>query len=301
MPVAPDEIAVHPEFERLFREVQTGREELSALLFERDELIFHVCKDIEADYMLKIGSLEYKAYEFECGILRIKRKIELVQAKLNRQEFVYLPAIEELLDAEYAEYTENLQARLNSINEALRRNEGGRLSAEDSVELKKLYRQALKKLHPDLNPNLPEERRRLFPKAILAYRSGDLNAVRTICLLLAEITPSVESSGDPDALEALRMERDMLRERGVALRESIEKIKNSFPYNRKAFLRDAQKVAERVRELDDLLAHYREVYAEYEQRLGEMLTDASGETGGDAPKSGEPRSPERYFVMPGEP
>ena len=36
--------------------------------------------------MLKIGKLEYTIFEYQCNILRIKRKIEIIQAALNREQ-----------------------------------------------------------------------------------------------------------------------------------------------------------------------------------------------------------------------
>ena len=79
-------VIVFPDFEKLKSEVEKMRTELSMLLLERDELQFVICKNIETEYMLKLGSIEYKAYEAQCAALRLKRKIELIQAKKNRQE-----------------------------------------------------------------------------------------------------------------------------------------------------------------------------------------------------------------------
>ena len=79
------------------------------LLLERDELRFVICKNIETAYMLALGSLEYKAFELNCNVLRIKRKIDLIQAKKNRQEKIALSAIDKLLDKEFAGF----QCQLN--------------------------------------------------------------------------------------------------------------------------------------------------------------------------------------------
>lgn len=79
-------VIVFPDFEKLKSEVEKKRTELSMLLLERDELQFVICKNIETEYMLKLGSIEYKAYEAQCAALRLKRKIDLIQAKKNRQE-----------------------------------------------------------------------------------------------------------------------------------------------------------------------------------------------------------------------
>ena len=89
---SPSNVIVFPDFEKLKSEVEKMRTELSMLLLERDELQFVICKNIETEYMLKLGSIEYKAYEAQCATLRLKRKIELIQAKKNRQErSLFLP------------------------------------------------------------------------------------------------------------------------------------------------------------------------------------------------------------------
>jgi len=70
-----------PGFEELKAAVNKLCAELSMLQLEHDELLYVECKNIETAYMLAIGGLEYKAYEVECAILRLKRKIELIRAK----------------------------------------------------------------------------------------------------------------------------------------------------------------------------------------------------------------------------
>lgn len=86
-------IILFPDFEKLKNEVEEMHTELSMLLLERDELQFVICKNIETEYMLKLGSIEYKAYESQCTFLRLKRKIELIQAKKNRQEKIIISDI----------------------------------------------------------------------------------------------------------------------------------------------------------------------------------------------------------------
>lgn len=113
---SPSNVIVFPDFEKLKSEVEKMRTELSMLLLERDELQFVICKNIETEYMLKLGSIEYKAYEAQCAALRLKRKIELIQAKKNRQEKVIISTIEETLDNEFAEYQKQLDEQIDKMN-----------------------------------------------------------------------------------------------------------------------------------------------------------------------------------------
>lgn len=150
------DIILSPEYESLQKEIEKLNHDLSAVLFEKDELIYHICPKIESKYMLEIGVLEYKVFEFQCKILRIKRKIELIQQRFNRQEPVVLDLIEEQLDKEYAKYEVRLKEKLNSINDALAMSQCKELSYEDTQELKRIYRKIVKSLHPDMNPNITE-------------------------------------------------------------------------------------------------------------------------------------------------
>ena len=100
-----------------------------------------------AVYMLKICSIEYKAYEAQCIALRLKRKIEFIQAKKNRQEKVVISAIEDTLDNEFAEYQKKLDEQIDKMNDAFKRSKAEVLSDEDNKELKRLYCKIVKALH----------------------------------------------------------------------------------------------------------------------------------------------------------
>lgn len=173
-------VIVFPDFEKLKSEVEKMRTELSMLLLERDELQFVICKNIETEYMLKLGSIEYKAYKAQCAALRLKRKIELIQAKKNRQEKVIISAIEETLDSEFAEYQKQLNEQIDKMNDALKRSKAEVLSNEDNKKFKKLYRKIVKALHPDINPDVSEAQVQLFDNAVSAYKNGDLNTLKII-------------------------------------------------------------------------------------------------------------------------
>ena len=201
-------VIVFPNFEKLKSEVEKMRTELSMLLLERDELQFVICKNIETEYMLKLGSIEYKAYEAQCAALRLKRKIELIQAKKNRQEKVIISAIEETLDSEFAEYQKQLNEQIDKMNDALKRSKAEVLSDEDNKELKKLYRKIVKALHPDINPDVSEAQVQLFDNAVSAYKSGDLGTLRIIGEMVGN-NPLPEQH--KDAMTQLVEERERLQ------------------------------------------------------------------------------------------
>lgn len=268
------DMVVSSEYEPLLEETKRLQGDLSALIMERDELKHHICKDLQMEYMLKIGTLEYKVYEFECKILRIKRKIELIQMRFNRQEVVNIIEIEIKLNVEFEEYQERLNQKLDEINEALERNNLGTLSADETQEIRKLYRQIVKRLHPDMNPNVSDRERELFTKAVDAYKSGDLETLRSISLLVTEISDNEETT---DSMNDLKSKIEKMKKLITGVLNEIERIKQSFPYNQKELLADPARVEERRNEILHILEEYKEIYAFYEKKLNDML---GGDTNG---------------------
>ena len=86
-------VILFPDYEKLKAEVDKLRAEISMLIYQRDELALVECKNLEMEYMLALGDLEYKAYELNCLVLRLKRKAEMIRARINRQEKIILSDI----------------------------------------------------------------------------------------------------------------------------------------------------------------------------------------------------------------
>ena len=261
-------VIVFPDFEKLKSEVEKMRTELSMLLLERDELQFVICKNIETEYMLKLGSIEYKAYKAQCAALRLKRKIELIQAKKNRQEKVIISAIEETLVSEFAEYQKQLNEQIDKMNDALKRSKAEVLSNEDNKKFKKLYRKIVKALHPDINPDVSEAQVQLFDNAVSAYKNGDLNTLKIIGEMVGN-SPLPEQH--KDALTQLNEEKERLQNLLKVIRDSIEQIKSKYPYTMKEIIEDEEQTEQKKKELENILSQYNELISIYKAKIEEMI------------------------------
>lgn len=246
------------------------------LLLERDELQFVICKNIETEYMLKLGSIEYKTYESQCTFLRLKRKIELIQAKKNRQEKIIISDIEETLDIEFAEYQKQLDEQIDKMNDALKRSKAEFLSDEDNRELKKLYRKILKSLHPDINSNVSEAQLQLFDNAVSAYKNGDLETLRIIGEMVGN-NPLPEQN--KDAMTQLVEDRERLHELLKSIRESIDNIKTEYPYTMKDIVEDTEKTEQKKQELESIIEQYNELIVILKTKIKEMLRRDYGRFG----------------------
>ena len=261
-------IKFHPKFEKLQAEVAELRTELSMLVLERDTLLHQECKHIEMAYMLTIGALEYKAYEIECAILRLKRKVELIQEKKNRQEIIVLSQIETVLDAEFAEYQQKLNAQIERMNAALKRRLGRSLTEEEGRELKKLYLAIVKALHPDLHPDSGDDKIQLFHSAVEAYKRGDLNELSIIDAMVSE--PAVPAK-KADGLAVLVQEKERLTKLLQDIKDNIVEVKAEFPYTMKSLVQSPTKTTARKTELEKHIQALREALAAYTVRIDEML------------------------------
>ncbi len=256
------------DFEQLKNEVEKLRTELSMLMLERDSLVYVEAKNLEMRYMLELGAIEYRAYEAQCTVLRLKRKIELIQARKNRQEKIVLPEIDRILDQEFIEYQKALNAKIDEMNAAIERSRLPVLSQEETRELKKLYRRIVKILHPDLNPDLTEAQKELFYHAVTAYENGDLQTLQVISEMLSD-------PGELDCSETtmvrLAHEKERLRKLLNALQEEIAQIKSQFPFTVKELLQSPEKIAARREELNELIREYQAMISMYQAKIKEML------------------------------
>ena len=261
----------HPEFQALLSSIQLLETELSDLVYERDNLNYHVCPKIQTEYMLKIGKLEYSIFEYQCNILRVKRKIEMIQAALNREQPYNINEIDKQLDEEHKEYTKKLLEKQKEIDEArLKKDSIGKpLSKEESSELKKLYTQIVRKLHPDINPDTTEEQHKQFNDTVNAYKRADLSEIRIIYLLLEKI--SAKDAETENSMDKLKSKKEMLLNEKDYLLSSIQQIKDTFPYCVLDLLQNNEKLQKKIDELSLLLTENRGQYENIENRLKIMI------------------------------
>ena len=164
----------NPEEQALQETVARLRASLTALLLQKDELLLIQCKRVESLYLRRFGALELKLYEAWCDCLRAKKKAKLIRVCRNRRQAVDVEQIEARLEEELSVYRQQLEQRSSRVFGALRSGEGSGLTSRGVKELKNLYRQAVKALHPDLHPGEEEARSRILQQAMRALiRTGN--------------------------------------------------------------------------------------------------------------------------------
>ncbi len=260
-------IIIFPEYDRLKKDIEKLRTELSMLMAEYDELRLVECKNIEMQYMLLLGGLEYRAYELECTYLRLKRKIELIQVKINRQEKVVIASIELTLDVEFSEYKEKLNEQIDRMNEALERSKYKVLSNKESDELKSLYRKVVKELHPDLHPDVTESQIELLCNATEAYENGDITRMRIIAEMVATDDLPYDRA---DSIVKLVSEKERLAAMIDDINAKIVNLKSDYPYILKDIVCNDDKSNQRKKELEDIIGQYTEAITILNDKIAEL-------------------------------
>ena len=239
-------------------DVKKLKEQLSQLIFEYDNLTNYVCPEIEHRYVLEFGIYEYRLYELELQIDKLKRKIQLIQIEINHGNEIDLEKIDRKLDEEFEEYEKQIQAQIDEIN-FLKENGLEKLSPEDSKKLKKLYHMLIKRLHPDLYPNQTFFELNLFYRAVTCFENGDLKGLESVATLLPD-----EDAGEVSEIEKLK---ELVRE----FEERIFKLKEDYPYNKKDLLEDEDACNEYVSMLLELIDDRKEDVKNLENRINKLI------------------------------
>ena len=239
-------LTLHPEIQALLTDCDALRDQLARLIAEHDLMAYTVGPNLDAEYQAQIGRYELERFRVDLEVRRLRRTLELLQAALNRGESITRNKVAAQLAREYADW----EHRMRELAAQLRHAEN-RLAAlagsEESAEVRRLYRALARRLHPDVNPHLTPEDRKLWLRVAEAYRNGDLDTLRAI-MLITHDTPMrlIEAETEPsDACAALRQQRDQLRGHVRRLLDETAALQTVFPFTERQNLADPAWIAQR--------------------------------------------------------
>lgn len=257
----------HPEIQALVSECEKLRTLLSQLYLRRDNLKLQVAPRLEIAYMNAFGGLECRIMQVQNEALRLRRKIELIQAAKNRNERPDITRIDELLEMEFKEYLWQLEEKQRATETARKAaKERIPMTTEESEQVRRLYREIVKATHPDLHPGISKDKVRFFIDAQDAYSQGDIATLQAIATMLETAAPEVSADG----VEKLRKELERLRKVTGQVEADIGHIQESFPLSERELLEDADKIAARKKELEEIFKNNEVVRDVYVARLNQM-------------------------------
>jgi hypothetical protein len=251
-----------PEKETLKEKYLLLKGEYVKLLTDKECLLQCVKPQIEALYVVKIGHKQLKLLEIQLETKRLKKMSELAVAYLNRNEPIdwneVSAAADVTLERDYVKIIEE-SSRMAQANELLNH----LASPEHSAELRKLYRQLAKELHPDINQDLTEKQRNLWYAVKHAYEYGDLESLRALSVMAQDI----ESSAEKLSVKDFQLQIELLKAAIDKLIAEIQQIRSSFPFNIENDLRNEDWVNRQNKQTELLIKQELERKKKYEERI----------------------------------
>ncbi len=250
-------------------EISEARARIASLLLEIDDIVLQVNPRIEAEYATKIGYLENDLLKWQIAARRARRRYALAQACANAGDSFEKDEFESQLDEELEEWESLLAKSVEAFLDAAERYAGSRpMSPADAHELKRLHRELIKRLHPDLHPGQPGAAMRFFRVAQAAYENGDLDVLRSVAVAtegMGEEDVCAGLTGDEVSIE---LELVLAHERVIV--QQLEELKRSNPYALKEKLEDGAWVVRRTAELKNQIEEQKAATRAYDERFADL-------------------------------
>ena len=251
------------------RDVSEARARIAELLLEIDHIVLQVNPHIEAEYATKIGYLENDLLKWQIAARRARRQFALAQARVNSGTAFTADEFDAQLDEELAEWESLLAASVEAFLETAERAAGSRpMSPSDARELKRLHRELIKRLHPDLHPGQPVEATRFFMVAQAAYENGDLDVLRSVAVATEGMGGEDVAADMTEDEASIELELVLAHERIV--KQQLEELKRSNPYALKEKLEDGAWVVRRTSELKRQIKEQKAAAKAYDERFAEL-------------------------------
>lgn len=204
------------------------REQLARLIEQQDALENHQKPMLVALYNREIGVLEFKLLQHQAELQRIKRKVEMFTAKINRGETIddsIVKAVEEQLEREFLTWRKKLLEHEKQLQESERLLISHQpMSDEGSRKLKTIYRKICKLIHPDIAASMSLTDQ-FWMRAQKAYGNGDIDELEILLILILKPTTD-DSRYHVDQVD----DEERLQRLICSLAEKLESMKKKPPY-----------------------------------------------------------------------
>lgn len=226
--------AITQENKTLTLRLETLRGEYAELFSRHRDMVENESVILNSLYLQKLGHLQLEMLQKQTESARLKMKMQQIQAAVNRNETPDLAAIDANINRRLEEYHREIAKQAASLD-ASRKVLSNLISEEDTQKLKEIFRVLCKRLHPDLNPNQTTAEKDLFIKVKAAY---DLNALQELQMILLHLD---DLAGEKLMLVSIPEKQQRIEhlERSIStLREKIDALEQSFPFNHKHLITD---------------------------------------------------------------
>ncbi|MCK9536456.1 MAG: hypothetical protein M0R05_02510 [Bacilli bacterium] len=267
------EVGENIKYNETKQELENVKDYFTEIYKEYEDLLKE-SKHIYRKYCFLFGEAYYQRYQSYLLCLRLKRKLELYQTYINRQEEINYQEAEAILDKEMFEHFDKLREILIDYVDASLYFRSKRLSGEETKELKRIYYKIAKRIHPDITGEFTEAQKDLWEKTLNAYQHNDLEVMRECEFLLENL---VDVGRSPSTLDAMKAEINRFYKEIEGYKLKSQKIINSFPYNQSSLLFDEDYIENELNKLTAENIAYKEKAEEYLEILENMMPTSEKE------------------------
>ncbi len=267
-------LGLNPEFEKAKAELANLSTCYAGLLTDYDEMSGTVRAELETAYMMNIGRKEYQLFSLQIQVLHTKREISIYQAAKNAGRQITRAEVKRVIDAEMADYQEQLATQLEKLKLAEALHLSPKMSREETSKIRKLYHNLAKILHPDINPTLPDKAKILWLKIVEAYRNWNWNELNILADMTYDMLERKEFTiSELDSMTIVQQQIAKLKEKIKDIKEKMKIMREKPPFTYEKLLGDAQAIAKRRQELDDLRHHTEDYLDELLKLLDDLRKD----------------------------
>lgn len=249
---------IHPEYVKYVYEVNRLRIKLAELITYRDSLKYHITKSLSIDYMLKIGSLEYKLIKIRNLIEKDNRLIELVTDK----EIPFKEA-ESIIKKEFLEQDCKIALMNEAVEKAISDSHEKILDEKELIELNSYYMPLVRDFSPEINPNNSDESKLLFETIKDKYVSGSISEMK-------KFERFEKRELYFDELEAYKSEKIRLTELAKEINSENTSIKSMYPYTESIELSDENLFRRRKDTINKKIFEEKKILDDLEKRINKL-------------------------------
>jgi gas vesicle protein len=260
-------IEIFPEYQEMLELHDDLKEELTKLYADKEDLLNTVKLNLELDYQLKIGKKQYKLIMVRIEALRLKRKVAILQSAINRQVKCSIDVVEAQLNFEFEKWNREAKEFYEDLKFAEAYTGLEKMTPGDVIGMKKIYRELVKKFHPDLNPDWQEEARHFWQRIVEAYGNNDLKELKTLELLSRDFEKEERVLS---TMELLKKDCESLKEKIKEMINEIAQVKKGFPFNIEEKLYDDEWVKEQNLLIEEQIGEWQESKKIFKARVEDL-------------------------------
>ena len=235
-------------------------------VYNESEYLYKENIHIYYDYNYIFALYFYNKYNLFYLCERLSKKIDIYFEKLDNNQVINEEEIELNLDKEFAAMIKNINLIKNEYEQSLIFRSLPMMEEADIEKMNSMFKEILERINPGLIVH-DSELKKLWDKSIDSYRHNDLDSL-VVCY-------NEMNDLDLGNVETRKVEIDY-EEEIKKYRENIEVLtskntylKNSFPYNQQALLKDEKKIKSKIKEIEEDI----ELFKKRVNNLEELLAD----------------------------